>query len=98
VKRALLEQTVERSRRVGEEAPPQAAPARGVSRTFDSLEATQRLVALSDTAKPGAAGATPVTMQTTAMVIGGGWKRRDTAVVAAGALAGLIVAAIIVFA
>jgi hypothetical protein len=101
VKRALLEQTVERSRRVEEQTPPpQDAPARGLSRTFDSLEATQRLAALSDAAKSSerAASPVPITMQTTAMVMHGGWNRRDTAVVVAGALIGLIVAAIIVFA
>jgi serine/threonine-protein kinase len=101
VKRALLEQTVERSRRVEEETPPpQDVPARGLSRTFDSLEATQRLAALSEAAKSSerAASAVPVTMQTTAMVVRAGWSRRDTAVVAAGAVVGLIVAAIIVLA
>src|SRR5574341_207852 len=85
VKRAFLEQTVERSRRVEEETPPpQEAPARGLSRTFDSLEATQRLAALSEAAKTSgrAASTLPITMQTTAMVVGGGWNRRDTAVVA----------------
>ncbi len=100
VKAALLAQTVERSRRVEEETPPpDAAPARGLSRTFDSLEATQRLVALSDSGKAidPSARTMPLTMQTT-MMAGGGWNRRDTAFVAAGAIAGLIVAAIIVWA
>ncbi|HZN87171.1 MAG TPA: protein kinase [Burkholderiales bacterium] len=101
VKAAVLAQTVERSRRAEEETPsPDAAPARGLSRTFDSLEATQRLVALSDAAVPSdpAASTLPLTMQTTAMVMAGGWKQRDTVVVAAGAVAGLIVAALIVWA
>ena len=98
---AVLAQSVERSRRAEEETPPpDAVPARGLSRTFDSLEATQRLVALSDTAKPSdpAASTLPITMQTTAMVMSGGWRRRDTLFVAAGAIAGLVVAAIIVWA
>jgi hypothetical protein len=101
VKTAVLAQSVERSRRAEEETPlPEGAPARGLSRTFDSLEATQRLVALSDAARTSdpAASTLPVTMQTTAMVLSGGWRRRDTAFVAAGALAGLIVAALIVWA
>jgi len=101
VKTAVLAQTVERSRRAEEETPPpDAAPARGLSRTFDSLEATQRLVALSDAAKPSdpTASTLPITMQTTAMVMSGGWTQRDTAVVAAGAIAGLIVAALVVWA
>ncbi len=100
VKAALLAQTVERSRRVEEDTPPpEAAPARGLSRTFDSLEATQRLEALSDTdmAITPDAGTMPLALQTTIMA-GGGWSRRDTAFVAAGAIAGLIVAAIIVWA
>lgn len=101
VKSALLAQTVERSRRAEEESPsPDPAPARGLSRTFDSLEATQRLVALSDTAQANdpTASTLPLTMQTTANAMSGGWKQRDTAIVAAGAIAGLIVAALIVWA
>ncbi len=101
VKTAVLAQTVVRSRRAEEETPPpDAAPARGLSRTFDSLEATQRLVALSDAAKGSdpTANTLPLTMQTTAMVMAGGWKQRDTAIVAAGAVAGLVVAALIVWA
>jgi serine/threonine protein kinase len=98
VKTAVLAQTVERSRRVEEQtAATDAAPARGLSRTFDSLEATQRLVALSDagqTIDPSAAKL-PLSMQTTTTVLGSGWKPRDTVVVATGALAGLIAAAII---
>jgi len=100
VKTAVLAQTVERSRKAEEETTaPDAAPARGVSRTFDSLEATQRLVALSDAGKvvDPLASTMPITLQTTVMA-GGGWNRRDTAFVAAGAIAGLIVAALIVWA
>jgi len=99
VKTALFAQTVERSRRSEEQTPPpDAAPARGLSRTFDSLEATQRLVALSDAAKPSdpTASTLPLSMQTTAMAMSGGWKPRDTAVVVAGVVVGLIVAAVIV--
>ena len=97
VKTAVLSQTVERSRRVREDATPEPAPARGLSRTFDSLEATQRLVALSD-ATSGAdpsASTMPLSMQPAA-AFAGGWKPRDTVVVAAGALAGLLAAAAIV--
>jgi serine/threonine-protein kinase len=100
VKAAVLAQTVERSRRAEEETPqPDAAPVRGLSHTFDSLEATQRLVALSDTGKAidPAASTMPLTLQTTGTAAGG-WNRRDTAFVAGGAIAGLIVAAIIVWA
>ena len=97
VKTAVLSQTVERSRRVREDATPEPAPARGLSRTFDSLEATQRLVALSDATRGAdpSASTMPLGMQTAA-AFAGGWKPRDTVVVAAGALAGLLAAAAIV--
>jgi serine/threonine-protein kinase len=97
LKAAVLAQTVERSRRVADVAPAADAPppARGLSRTFDSLEATQRLVALSDAADP-TASTLPLTMQTTTTALNGGWRARDTLVVAAAALTGLIAAAIIV--
>jgi eukaryotic-like serine/threonine-protein kinase len=98
VKSAVLAQTVERSRRA-ETTDPEAPAARGVSRTFDSLEATQRLVALSDAARqmdPNAA-TMPFPAQPTHTATGG-WKRRDTVVIVAGAIAGLLVAALIVLA
>jgi serine/threonine-protein kinase len=97
VKSALLSQTVERSRRVSEEATPEPAPARGLSRTFDSLEATQRLVALGDATRSvdPTASTMPLAMQAGA-ARPGGWQRRDTLAVAAGALAGLVAAAVIV--
>jgi hypothetical protein len=97
VKSAVLSQTVERSRRASEEATPEPAPARGLSRTFDSLEATQRLVALGDATRGAdpSASTMPLTMQTT-VAHAGAWRLRDTFVVAAGALAGLVAAAVIV--
>jgi eukaryotic-like serine/threonine-protein kinase len=98
VKSAVLAQTVERSRRV-ETTDPETPAARGVSRTFDSLEATQRLVALSDAARQSDpnAGTLPFPLQATHPAVGG-WKPRDTLIVVAGAIAGLIVAALIVLA
>jgi serine/threonine-protein kinase len=98
VKSAVLSQTVERSRRA-ESTDPEAPAARGVSRTFDSLEATQRLVALSDAARQSdpSAGTLPFPLQAT-QTAGGTWKPRDTLIVLAGAVAGLIVAALIVLA
>jgi serine/threonine-protein kinase len=97
VKSAVLSQAVERSRRVRDDATPEPAPARGLSRTFDSLEATQRLVALSDATQGAdpAASTMPLAMQA-GTARAGGWQPRDTLVVAAGALAGLIAAAVIV--
>ena len=100
VKSAVLAQTLERSRRAEDDTPPpDAAPARGLSRTFDSLEATQRLVALSDAAlssDPAANPPLPLSMQIASTALSGGWRPRDTLVVAAGAVSGLIAAAIIV--
>jgi serine/threonine-protein kinase len=98
VKSAVLAQTVERSRRV-ETTDPETPAARGVSRTFDSLEATQRLVALSDATRQSDpnAGTLPFPLQATHPAVGG-WKPRDTLIVVAGAIAGLIVAALIVLA
>jgi serine/threonine-protein kinase len=96
VKSAVLAQTVERSRRA-EATDPEAPAARGVSRTFDSLEATQRLVALSDAARQSdpTAGTLPFPLQATHPAAAG-WKSRDTLVVVAGAIAGLVVAALII--
>jgi serine/threonine protein kinase len=93
----VLSQTVERSRRVDDNATPEPAPARGLSHTFDSLEATQRLAAFSDATRSGdpSASTIPLTMQSSPGR-SGGWNARDTLAVAAGALAGLIAAAVIV--
>jgi serine/threonine-protein kinase len=99
VKAAVLAQTVERSRRA-EPAEPTAdtPPARGLSRTFNSLEATQRLVALSDATRRDdpMANTLPLSMQATTTDLSGGWRPRDTLVVASAALSGLIAAALIV--
>jgi len=97
VKSAVLSQTVERSRRVSDDATPEPAPARGLSRTFDSLEATQRLVALGDAARGAdpSASTVPLSMRTSPLS-SRSWKPSDTLAVAAGALAGLIAAALIV--
>jgi serine/threonine protein kinase len=97
VKSAVLSQTVERSRRVSDDATPEPAPARGLSRTFDSLEATQRLVALGDAARGAdpSASTVPLSMRTSPLSWRS-WKPSDTLAVAAGALAGLIAAALIV--
>lgn len=101
VKSAVLAQTVERSRKVEDVTPTvESPPARGLSRTFNSLEATQRLFALSDAARqsgPPEVRAT-LAMQTTTTNLSGGWTTRDTLIVAAGVLAGLVAASIIVLA
>ena len=94
-KAAVLAQSVNRSRQLDEKTPAEAgAPlARGVSNSFDSNEATQRLAALTGSA---------TIPQTATQAIGavphpprGRWRRRDWLVVGGAMLAGLIVAGII---
>src|SRR2546422_893116 len=81
---------------------PTTPPARGLSHSFDSLEATQRLAVLTGAAAlPGAStlpGST-VEPQTATQAIGSlpppprvGWRRRDWLLVGAAAVLGLIVA------
>jgi len=100
----VLSQTIERSRQADAQEPmPVAAeggPARGVSRAFDSLEATQRIVAL---AANGPVRAPALVIEATGSLglratAGRAWGRRETIAVAAAALAGLITALIVVLA
>jgi serine/threonine-protein kinase len=93
-KAVVLAQSITRSReqdKAGEDAVSPIAV--GVSNSFDSNEATQRLAALT--------GASPVP-QTTTQMLGvlphaarGGWRRRDWLLVGGAALAGLVVAGIV---
>jgi len=94
-KAVVLAQSVNRSRQLDEKTPAEAgAPlARGVSNSFDSNEATQRLAALTGSA---------TIPQTATQAIGavphpprGRWRRRDWLLVGGATLAGLIVAGII---
>jgi len=94
-KAVVLAQSVNRTRQQDEKTPAEAgAPlARGVSHSFDSNEATQRLAALTGSA---------TIPQTATQAIGavphpprGRWRRRDWLVVGGAALAGVIVAGII---
>src|SRR5918992_1801489 len=90
-KTALLAQSITRSREQDKSLDDPISPvAVGVSHSFDSNEATQRLAALT--------GAAPAP-QTTTQMLGvvphaarGGWRRRDWLLVGGAALAGLIVA------
>jgi serine/threonine-protein kinase len=127
----VIAQTVARTRGVDttEAAPDAAPPARGVSHSFDSLEATQRLAVLTGTAAatmpkpaplpsvtataPGTieVGPTPTSppapseaeRQTATQAIGSiprpparsGWRRRDWLLVGGAALAGVVVASVI---
>ena len=93
-KSVVLAQSVNRTRQQDNAAEDPVSPvAVGVSHSFDSNEATQRLAALTG------AAAVP---QTTTQMLGavphaprGGWRRRDWLLVGGAALAGLIVAGIV---
>jgi serine/threonine-protein kinase len=94
-KSEVLAQSVNRTRLQDESAAAESSPppARGVSHSFDSNEATQRLAALT-----GAASLP----QTTTQMLGAlphapraRWRRRDWLLVGGAALAGLIVAGIV---
>jgi len=92
----LLAQTVNRTRQQ-DKAPEDAAaspPAHGVSHSFDSNEATQRLAALTGAATlpqtaTQALGAVPHAPRAR-------WRRRDWLLVGGAALAGLVIAGAIV--
>jgi len=93
-KTVLLAQSVNRSRE-RDKAPDDSspAPAHGVSHSFDSNEATQRLAALTGSA---------TIPQTTTQAIGAvphapraRWRRRDWLLLGGAAVAGLIVAGMV---
>jgi len=94
-KTVVLVQPVNRTREQDAAAEPSSGPpARGVSNSFDSIEATQRLAVLTGTA------AAP---QTATQALGAiprapraGWRRRDWLLLGGAALAGLLVAGVIV--
>jgi len=100
----ILSQTIERSRHADAAGPAgdEAAPARGVSRNFDSFEATQRIAVLGNTVPgPVTQDAEPAVASTATLPVARArraWGRRETVLVAASALAGLIMAAVIVLA
>jgi predicted Ser/Thr protein kinase len=68
------------------------SPARGLSRTFDSAEATQRLVLLSATAPDEAQLSTTQVLRAAPAPPPRRWRRRDWLLVAATGLLGLLVA------
>ena len=100
----VLSQTLELSRAEGaaEPAHETPAPARGISRDFDSLEATQRLAVLGGAASSPVAQSAESVVTSTVPLRGAraphGWGRRESSLVAAAAVAGLIVAAAIALA
>jgi eukaryotic-like serine/threonine-protein kinase len=94
-KAVVLAQSVNRTRQQDEKTPDETGTpvARGVSNSFDSNEATQRLAALTGSA---------TIPQTTTQAIGAvphapraRWRRRDWLLVGGAALAGAIVAGIV---
>ena len=95
-KSVVLGQSVNRTRQQDKKTPTESArpPARGVSHSFDSNEATQRLAALTGAATipqtaTQAIGAVPHAPRAR-------WRRRDWLLVGGATLAGLIVAGIVV--
>jgi eukaryotic-like serine/threonine-protein kinase len=94
-KTVVLAQSVNRTRLQDENTPQETTspPAHGVSNSFDSNEATQRLAALTGSATipqtaTQAIGAVPHAAR-------GRWRRRDWMLLGGAAVAGLIVAGIV---
>ena len=87
----VLAQSVNRTRQQDEKTPDVSTPpARGVSHSFDSVEATQRLAVLT-----GAATVPQTATQAVSAVPHaprGRWRRRDWLLVGGAAFAGLVVA------
>jgi serine/threonine-protein kinase len=97
----VMAQTLNRTRQA-DQAPEQATtpPARGLAHSFDSMEATQRLAALTGAGTPPIRSEDP---QTATQAIGSmqraprpGWRRRDWLLVGAAGLVGLLAASAIV--
>ena len=95
-KASVLAQSINRTRQQDDKTPEDtsAPPARGVSNSFDSNEATQRLAALTGSATmpqtaTQAIGAVPHAARAR-------WRRRDWLLFGGAAVAGLLIAGIIV--
>ena len=94
-KTIVLAQTVNRTRVQDQvQAEPSPPPAHAVSESFDSIEATQRLAAMTGAVtlpltNTQVVGAMPRAQRT-------GWRRRDWLLVGGAALAGLVVAGALV--
>jgi serine/threonine protein kinase len=111
VKTVVLAQTLNRTRQV-DSAPEQATapPARGLAHSFNSLEATQRLAAITGAtttnvpeAKQEEESRQAQELQTATQVLGSmpqpprvRWRRRDWLLVGGAGLAGLLLAGAIV--
>ncbi len=94
-KTIVLARTVNRTR-VADTPPEQApAPAKGLAQSFDSVEATQRLAALTGTAtQPASSEARQTATQAVKSLppARAGWRSRDWMLVGGAALCGLIAA------
>jgi len=81
-----------------EVVPAMDLPTRGVARNFDSAEGTQRLAAFTSGAplstRPQLSSATQM-MRTARITVWRGWPRRDVLALAGAAIAGLLIAALI---
>ena len=104
VKTVVLEQTLNRTRQA-DSAPAEATvpPARGLAHSFNSMEATQRLAALTGATTTQQQSADEAARQTATQAIESmrpprrpGWRRRDWLVVAAAAVAGLVTAGAVI--
>jgi hypothetical protein len=96
-KTVVLAQTVNRTREQDATRPEDtgAPPARGVSHSFDSNEATQRLAVLTGSITPQPQTATQA-IDAIPRPPRGIWRRRDWLLVGSAAVAGLLVAAAII--
>jgi serine/threonine protein kinase len=100
VKTVVLEQTLNRTREADQAPTPASVPpARGLAHSFDSMEATQRLAALTGATTTQRPGPEEAARQTATQAIESmraprrpGWRRRDWLVVAAAALVGVVAA------
>jgi serine/threonine-protein kinase len=98
----VLAQTLDRTRRTDDAPPDSTPPARGLSRNFDSVEATQRLAALTG-ADPASLPEASAPLTATQMLRTAEkdaprrrWRRRDWLLVGGAAALGLVVARTIV--
>jgi eukaryotic-like serine/threonine-protein kinase len=100
LKTVVLAQTLNRTRQA-DNAPSAGTvpPARGLAHSFDSMEATQRLAALTGATTTQKQNADEAARQTATQAIESmrpprrpGWRRRDWLIVAAAAVVGLVAA------
>jgi serine/threonine-protein kinase len=104
VKTVVLAQTLNRTRQA-DNAPTEGTvpPARGLAHSFDSMEATQRLAALTGATTTQRQSPEDAARQTATQAIESmrpprrpGWRRRDWLVVAAATVVGIVAAGAVV--